>query len=96
MNYNVVVVSLAFSLILKAELSKKRPKKRWYTLQLYKNRLLNTRFLSDWMFEGSHIHTHIHIHTYVTSPPRADPNFLTHFTAKGGPSIFEWSILLSM
>ncbi len=31
--------------------------------------------------------------TDVTSPPRADPNFLTHFTAKGGSSIFEWSTL---
>ncbi len=34
-----------------------------------------------------------HTHTDVTSPPRADPNFLTHFTTKGGPSIFEWSTL---
>ncbi len=37
--------------------------------------------------------THTHTHTDVTSPPRADQNFLTHFTAKGGPSIFEWSTL---
>ncbi len=29
----------------------------------------------------------------VTFPPRADPNFLTHFTGKGGPSIFKWSTL---
>ncbi len=36
-----------------------------------------------------------HTRTYndVTAPPRVDPNFLTHFTAKGGPSIFEWSTL---
>ncbi len=27
--------------------------------------------------------------TDVTSPPRADPNFLTHFTAKSGPSILN-------
>ncbi len=32
-----------------------------------------------------------HTHTDVTSPTRADLNFLTHFTAKGGPLIFEWS-----
>ncbi len=37
-------------------------------------------------------HTHARTHTDVTSP-RADPNFLTHFTAKGGSSIFEWSTL---
>ncbi len=29
-------------------------------------------------------HTHTHTHTHKTSPPRADPNFFTHFTAKGG------------
>ncbi len=38
-------------------------------------------------------HTHTHTYTHNTSPPRADPNFLTHFTAKGGPSLFEWSAL---
>ncbi len=43
----------------------------------------------------TYIHTHIHIYTplYVTSPPRADQNFLTHFARKGGPSIFKWSAL---
>ncbi len=40
----------------------------------------------------SHTHTHTHTHTHATLP-RADPNFLTHFTAKDGPSIFEWSTL---
>ncbi len=30
---------------------------------------------------------------YVTSPPRADLNFLTHFTGKGRLSIFKWSAL---
>ncbi len=40
--------------------------------------------------QNTHTHTHTHTHT---SPPRADPNFLTHLTAKGGPSIFEWSTL---
>ncbi len=36
----------------------------------------------------THTHTHTQTNTYtdVTSPPRADANFLTHFTAKGGPS----------
>ncbi len=34
-------------------------------------------------------------HTNITSLPRANPNFLTHFTAKSGPSIFEW-LTLSM
>ncbi len=32
-------------------------------------------------------------HTHTTSPPKADPNFLTQFTAKGGPLIFKWSTL---
>ncbi len=43
----------------------------------------------------THTHTHTHTHTQrgITSSPRVDPNFLTHFTAKGGPSIFEWSTL---
>ncbi len=27
---------------------------------------------------------HVHVHKHVTSPPKADPNFLTYFTAKGG------------
>ncbi len=36
------------------------------------------------------VHTHTHTHD-VTSPPRADQNFLAHFTDKGGPSIFELS-----
>ncbi len=36
----------------------------------------------------------VYTHTQdVTSPLRADPNFLTHFTEKGGPSIFKWSTL---
>ncbi len=39
------------------------------------------------------IHARTHTQTDVTSPPKADLNFLTHFTAKGGPSIFEWSTL---
>ncbi len=34
------------------------------------------------------------VYTHNPSPLRADPNFLTHFTAKGGPSIFERSGLL--
>ncbi len=38
-------------------------------------------------------HTNKHTHTDITSPPRVDPNFLTHFTDKGGPSIFQWSTL---
>ncbi len=33
--------------------------------------------------------TYTRAHTNITSPPRAGPNFLIHFTAKGGPSIFE-------
>ncbi len=45
----------------------------------------------------THTHTHTHTHTQqereITFPPRADPTFLTHFTAKGIPSIFEWSTL---
>ncbi len=45
----------------------------------------------------THLHTHTDRqtdrHTDITSPPTADPNFLTHFTAKDGPSIFEWSTL---
>ncbi len=41
----------------------------------------------------AHAHTHTHTHMDVTSPSRADPNFLTHFTAKGKPSTFEWSTL---
>ncbi len=39
----------------------------------------------------AHTHTDTDTDTNVTSPPRADANFLTHFIAKGGPSIFEWS-----
>ncbi len=35
-------------------------------------------------------HTHAPI---LTSSPRADLNFLTHFTGKGRPSIFKWSAL---
>ncbi len=34
-----------------------------------------------------------HTPLYVTSPPRVDLNFLTHFTGKGQPSIFKWSAL---
>ncbi len=41
----------------------------------------------------THTHTHTHTHTDVTSPPRADLNFLTHFTAKDGPSMFQLSTL---
>ncbi len=33
--------------------------------------------------------THTHIHLNVTSLPRVDLNFLTHFTGKSGPSIFN-------
>ncbi len=42
---------------------------------------------------GACVHMRARTHTNVTSPPRADPNFLMHFTAKGEPSIFEWSTL---
>ncbi len=35
----------------------------------------------------------MHTHLYVTPPPKVDLNFLTHFTGKGGPSIFKWSAL---
>ncbi len=45
------------------------------------------------IWDFTHTHTHTHTHTDVTFPLRADPNFLTYFTAKGGPSIFEWSTL---
>ncbi len=41
----------------------------------------------------THTHTHTHTHLYETSPTRTDLNFLTHFTGKGGPSIFQWSAL---
>ncbi len=44
----------------------------------------------------THAHTYTQTHTnldviVVTSLPRPDPDFLTHFTGKGGPSIFKWS-----
>ncbi len=32
-------------------------------------------------------HTHTPLHIFLTSP---NLNFLTHFTGKGGPSIFKW------
>ncbi len=46
----------------------------------------------QYVYSRYRIPTYIHtyIHTNITSPPRADPNFLTHFAAKDGPSIFEW------
>ncbi len=39
------------------------------------------------------VKSHTHLSLYVTFPPRADRNFLTHFTGKCGPSIFKWSAL---
>ncbi len=38
-------------------------------------------------------YTRTRTHLDVTSPPRVDPNFVTHFTGKGGLSIFKWSAL---
>ncbi len=38
-----------------------------------------------------HAHTHARARTHVCNfSTKGDPNFLTHFTAKGGSSIFEW------
>ncbi len=41
----------------------------------------------------THTHTHTHTHARVTSPPRADPNFITYFVGKSGPAIFKWSAI---
>ncbi len=46
-------------------------------------------FKSSLFLSHTHTHTHTERERDVTSPPRVEPNFLTHFTAKGGPSIFE-------
>ncbi len=35
----------------------------------------------------------MYVPIYLTTPPRADSKFLTHFTGKGGLSIFKWSTL---
>ncbi len=37
--------------------------------------------------------TRAHSHTHITSPPRADPNFIMHFTGKSEPAIFKWSAI---
>ncbi len=34
-----------------------------------------------------------HAHTHLTTLPRADQNFFTHFTEKSRQSIFKWSTL---
>ncbi len=49
-----------------------------------------------YMFEKNSIqsiHKNTHTHLDIISPPRVDPNFLTHFSGKGGLSIFKWSTL---
>ncbi len=54
---------------------------------------LSTQKLFQWV---NNVFAHLSTHTqplYVTSQLRADPNFLTYFTGKWGPSISKWSTL---
>ncbi len=50
---------------------------------------------ATFIYTNTHTYSLPRTHTplYVTSPLRADLNFLTYLTGEGGPSIFKWSAL---
>ncbi len=59
-----------------------------WTLTNYKIHFLTASYI-PWTLVLTHTRTSL----YVTSP-RADLNFLTHFTGKGEPLVFKWSALI--